>query len=105
MSIIATAPDNRLPVKTFVYSFNENLINEAIQRESLRNGQIYYLCNDLRLIEDRKQRLKSRFPGLKIDFELRIISATLTSVDRIGVFVHAHSTIACGPPSYLAATI
>ena len=67
LSIIATAPDNRLPVKTFVYSFNENLINEAIQRETLRNGQTYYLCNDLKLIEDRKQRLNSRFPDLKIE--------------------------------------
>ena len=67
LSIIATAPDDRLPVKTFTYSFNENLINEAIQRESLRNGQTYYLCNDLRLIEDRKQRLNSKFPDLKIE--------------------------------------
>ena len=67
LSIIATAPDNRLPVKTFIYSFNENLINEAIQRESLRNGQTYYLCNDLKLIDDRKQRLESKFPDLKFE--------------------------------------
>ena len=67
LSIIATAPDDRLPVKTFAYSFNENLIHEAIQRESLRNGQTYYLCNDLKLIADRQQRLKSRFPDLSIE--------------------------------------
>jgi len=67
LSIIATAPDDRLPVKTFTYSFNENLIHEAIQRESLRGGQIYYLCNDLTLIEDRKQRLKDKFEELTIE--------------------------------------
>ena len=67
LSIIATAPDDRLPVKTFTYSFNENLIHEAIQRESLRGGQIYYLCNDLTLIEDRKQRLKDKFKELTIE--------------------------------------
>ena len=67
LSIIATAPDDRLPVKTFTYSFNENLIHEAIQRENLRGGQVYYLCNDLSLIEDRKIRLKEKFKDLVIE--------------------------------------
>jgi len=56
-----------LPVKTFTYSFNENLIHEAIQRENLRGGQVYYLCNDLSLIEDRKIRLKEKFKDLVIE--------------------------------------
>ena len=67
LSIIATAPDDRLPVKTFTYSFNENLIHEAIQRENLRGGQTYYLCNDLTLIEDRRIRLKDKFKDLEIE--------------------------------------
>ena len=67
LSIIATAPDDRLPVKTFTYSFNENLIHEAIQREILRGGQIYYLCNDLTLIQDRRLRLKEKFKDLVIE--------------------------------------
>ena len=67
LSIIATAPDDRLPVKTFTYSFNENLIHEAIQRENLRGGQTYYLCNDLTLIEDRRIRLKDKFQDLEIE--------------------------------------
>ena len=67
LSIIATAPDDRLPVKTFTYSFNENLIHEAIQREILRGGQIYYLCNDLSLIQDRRLRLKEKFEDQVIE--------------------------------------
>ena len=67
LSIIATAPDDRLPVKTFTYSFNENLIHEAIQRENLRGGQVYYLCNDLGLIEDRRFRLQKKFSNLVIE--------------------------------------
>ncbi len=67
LSIIATAPDDRLPVKTFTYSFNENLIHEAIQREILRGGQTYYLCNDLTLIQDRRLRLKEKFEDLVIE--------------------------------------
>ena len=66
-SIIATAPNERLSVKTFIHSFNQNLIKESIQREILRGGQVYYLCNDLRLIEDRKQRLQEMFRTYKIE--------------------------------------
>ncbi len=91
LSIIATAPDDRLPVKTFTYSFNENLINEAIQRESLRSGQTYYLCNNLKLIQDRKQRLETKFPQLRIeivhgqlnnkDIEKRMIAFNSNEID------------------------
>ena len=66
-SIIATPPSNRLSVKTFVHSFSENLVKECIQRELLRDGQIYYLCNDLRLIESRKQRIEGLFPKKRIE--------------------------------------
>jgi len=88
LSIIATAPDNRLPVKTFTYSFNENLIHEAVQRERLRNGQTYYLCNDLSLIEDRKNRLNSKFPDLKIE----IVHGQLNSkeIEKKMVSFHAN---------------
>ncbi len=68
LSIIATAPENRLSVRTFIYPFNEHLIKESIQRELLRNGQVYYLCNDLRLIEDRKTRIEKLFPSHNVDF-------------------------------------
>jgi len=68
LSIIATAPENRLSVRTFVYPFNEHLIKESIQRELLRNGQVYYLCNDLRLIQDRKTRIEDLFPSHNVDF-------------------------------------
>ena len=68
LSIIATSPENRLSVRTFIYPFNEHLIKESIQRELLRNGQVYYLCNDLRLIQDRKTRIEELFPSHNVDF-------------------------------------
>ncbi|MEC7918020.1 MAG: DEAD/DEAH box helicase [Pseudomonadota bacterium] len=77
LSIISTPPSNRISVKTFVHSYNENLIKEAIQRELLRGGQIYYLCNDLKVIEDRKQRLEENFPKQKVE----IIHGQLKSRD------------------------
>ena len=68
LSIIATAPENRLSVRTFIYPFNEHLVKESIQRELLRNGQVYYLCNDLRLIQDRKNWIEELFPSHNVDF-------------------------------------
>jgi len=65
-SIISSPPPDRVSVKTFVYPFNNNLVNESIQREILRGGQIYYLCNDLRLINNKKLDLQNRFPKLSI---------------------------------------
>ena len=52
---------------TIFCSLNENLIYEAIQRENLRGGQVYYLCNDLSLIEDRRLRLQEKFNDLIIE--------------------------------------
>ena len=66
LSIIATAPSGRVPVNTFVHRYNENLIKEAIQRELIRGGQVYFLCNNLTLIEDRKLRLQKMFPEIII---------------------------------------
>lgn len=56
LSIIATPPENRLAVKTFVYENSKELTREAIMRELRRGGQVYYLHNDVssmdKLIED-----------------------------------------------------
>ena len=77
LSIISTPPSNRISVKTFVHSYNENLITEMCIRDRLRGGQIYYLCNDLKVIEDRKQRLEENFPKQKVE----IIHGQLKSRD------------------------
>ena len=47
ISIIATPPERRLSVKTFVQPHDQALVREAIQRELMRGGQVYYLHNDI----------------------------------------------------------
>ncbi|MFT4747239.1 MAG: transcription-repair coupling factor (superfamily II helicase), partial [Congregibacter sp.] len=47
LSIIATPPAKRLPIKTFVQQRNKGLIREAIMREILRGGQVYFLHNEV----------------------------------------------------------
>src|SRR5207247_1970622 len=52
LSIIATPPARRLSIKTFVREYNHPLILEAIMRELMRGGQVYYLHNDVATIDN-----------------------------------------------------
>lgn len=51
LSIIATPPAKRLAVKTFVREYDEPTIREAVLREILRGGQVYFLHNNVETIE------------------------------------------------------
>ncbi|WP_063656668.1 transcription-repair coupling factor [Candidatus Arsenophonus triatominarum] len=62
LSIIATPPSRRLSVKTFVRQYDDLIVREAILREILRGGQVYYLFNDVKYIEKAKERLASLVP-------------------------------------------
>ena len=45
MSVIETPPENRLPIKTYVAEYNDQLVREAILRELERNGQVFFVHN------------------------------------------------------------
>lgn len=65
-SVIATAPEKRLAVKTFVQSFSGGLIREAVLRELKRGGQVYFLHNEVSTIEDMRARLEKLLPEARI---------------------------------------
>jgi len=66
LSIIATPPARRLSVKTFVRFSEETLVKEAILRELLRGGQIYYLHNEVKTIEQTAEELRALVPEARI---------------------------------------
>lgn len=66
LSIIATAPEHRLAVKTFVHQESPDLIREAIVRELRRGGQVYYLHNDVASIEKKAEELQNLVPEARI---------------------------------------
>ncbi len=66
LSIIATPPARRLSVKTFVRESDDGLIKEAILREILRGGQVYYLHNEVKTIEKTARDLEAMIPELRI---------------------------------------
>jgi len=62
LSIIATPPARRLSVKTFVSEKKKPLIKEAIWRELLRGGQVYYLHNEVKTIQNTARELQELLP-------------------------------------------
>ena len=65
-SIIATAPQRRLAIKTFVNRFSEGVIREACLRELKRGGQIYFLHNEVGTIQPMHDRLARLLPEARI---------------------------------------
>ncbi|MFZ1181178.1 MAG: transcription-repair coupling factor [Herbaspirillum sp.] len=65
-SIIATAPQKRLAIKTFVRAEDESTIREACLRELKRGGQVYFLHNEVETIENRKAMLEALLPEARV---------------------------------------
>jgi transcription-repair coupling factor (superfamily II helicase) len=65
-SVIATAPQKRLAIKTFVSRSSDGLIREAVLRELKRGGQVYYVHNEVETIENSEARLAKLLPEARI---------------------------------------
>ena len=66
-SVIATAPQRRLAIKTFVRKESASLMREAVLRELKRGGQVYFLHNEVETIENRRARLAELLPEARIE--------------------------------------
>ncbi|PCJ28663.1 MAG: transcription-repair coupling factor [SAR86 cluster bacterium] len=66
LSLIVTPPARRLSVKTFVRQQQDSLIKEAVSRELLRGGQVFYLHNEVKTIERAAEHLKEISPQARI---------------------------------------
>lgn len=65
-SIIATPPARRLSIKTFIRERGPSLIREAILRELLRGGQIYFLHNEVQTIERTAEEIAALVPEARV---------------------------------------
>ncbi|MBX3672067.1 MAG: transcription-repair coupling factor [Burkholderiales bacterium] len=65
-SVIATAPQRRLAIKTFVARHSPGIVREAVLRELKRGGQAYYLWNEVETIENRREALEKLLPEARI---------------------------------------
>lgn len=66
MSVIETAPINRRPIKTIVKSYDPELVKQAIEFETKRNGQVFYLHNKVTTIDAVAQQIRDMLPTIKV---------------------------------------
>ena len=66
MSILDEAPGERLPVQTYVLEHDDLIIAEAIRKELMRGGQVFYLYNRVETISSRAVKLREEFPEARI---------------------------------------
>lgn len=66
LSIIATPPARRLSVKTFVHETENHIIQEAVQREILRGGQVFFVHNEVATIDKKARDLAQLVPEARI---------------------------------------
>lgn len=68
MSLLEEAPQDRMPIQTFVMEHNEEMVREAIVRELSRKGQVYYVYNRVNNIADVAAEIQALVPEAKVDF-------------------------------------
>ncbi|MCL2297496.1 MAG: transcription-repair coupling factor, partial [Proteobacteria bacterium] len=65
-SVIATAPQKRLAIKTFVSPYSAGVIREAMVRELKRGGQVYFLHNEIHTLADKAARIAEMVPEARV---------------------------------------
>lgn len=68
MSVLEEAPMERVPIQTFVFDYNEEMVREAITRELARGGQVYFVYNNIRMIPDMAAKIESLVPEASVAF-------------------------------------
>ena len=68
ISVLEEAPQNRLPIQTFIMEYNEEMVREAITRELNRGGQVYYVHNRINDITNVTKEVSALVPQAKVAF-------------------------------------
>lgn len=68
MSVIYDPPQNRKPIQTYVLEYDEDVIKEAIIKELERQGQVFYLYNNVENIEEKASEISKLVPEARVAF-------------------------------------
>lgn len=68
MSVLEEPPMDRVPIQTYVMEYNEELVREAISRELARDGQVYYVYNRVKDIDEVASKLQTLVPEANVAF-------------------------------------
>ena len=68
MSVLEEAPVDRMPIQTYVMEYNDEMVREAIQRELSRGGQVYYVYNKVKDIDEITARIQKLVPEAHVAY-------------------------------------
>ena len=68
MSVLEEAPNDRMPIQTYVMEYNEEMVREAIVRELARGGQVYYVYNRVNNIDEIAMKIQALVPEAVVSF-------------------------------------
>ena len=68
MSVLEEAPQDRMPIQTYVMEYSDEMVREAIERELARGGQVYYVYNRVSDIADVAGRLSRLLPDAAVSY-------------------------------------
>ena len=68
LSVLEEPPMDRVPIQTYVMEYNDELVREAAEREIQRGGQVFYVYNKVKGIEEKTDHLRSLLPDINIGF-------------------------------------
>ena len=68
MSVLEEAPQERVPIQTYVMEYNEEMVREAISRELSRGGQVYYVYNRVNTIMEMTNKIANLVPQARVAF-------------------------------------
>ena len=68
MSVLEEAPNDRMPIQTYVLEYNEEMVREAIVRELARGGQVYYVYNRVNNIDEIAMKIQALVPEVVVSF-------------------------------------
>lgn len=68
MSVLEEAPNDRMPIQTYVMEYNDEMVREAIERECQRQGQVYYVYNRVEDIHEVAARIQRLVPDVNVAY-------------------------------------
>lgn len=68
MSVLEEAPNDRMPIQTYVMEYNDEIVREAIQRELSRQGQVYYVYNKVKDIDEIAAKIQKLVPEANVAY-------------------------------------
>ncbi|HEX7354192.1 MAG TPA: transcription-repair coupling factor [Mycobacteriales bacterium] len=95
MSVIATPPEERQPVLTFVGAYDDKQVAAAIRRELLREGQVFYIHNRVESIDRAAARLRDLVPEARVAVAHGQMHEDLLEQVMIGFWDKAYDVLVC----------